>query len=77
MELRLRITTLEGLQVLSNQLAQEGIEVWAVSTRRVDDDQFEVEYDLRLPRGASVENVLQGTRGIPEVVSIEAFTTLA
>jgi putative Mg2+ transporter-C (MgtC) family protein len=76
-QLRLKIATLKALDALSQQLARDDIEISGLKSTRVVDDRFEVEFDLRLPPGATLEKLIESTRGIPEVESIEAFTTVA
>ena len=76
-QLRLKIATLKALDALSQQLARDDVEISGLKSTRVADDTFEVEFDLRLPPGATLEKVIESTRGIPEVESIEAFTTVA
>ena len=76
-QLRLKIAELKALEALSEQLTNDEIEISALSSNRLEDDRFEVEFDLRLPPGASLEKVIESTRGIPGVDSIEAFTTVA
>jgi putative Mg2+ transporter-C (MgtC) family protein len=76
-QLRLKITNLHALEALSEQLTRDDIEITALSSHRTEDDRYEVEFDLRLPPGAALERVIEGTRGLPDVDSIEAFTTVS
>jgi putative Mg2+ transporter-C (MgtC) family protein len=76
-QLRLKIATLKALDALSQQLSHDDIEISGLKSTRLVDDRFEVEFDLRLPPGATLEKLIESTRGIPEVESIEAFTTVA
>jgi putative Mg2+ transporter-C (MgtC) family protein len=70
--LRIVLTRLEQLGVVSEELRRHRVEIAGVGSQRLGEGRFEVELDVRLPHSLRADEVLEVLSGIPDVEVLES-----